>query len=442
VIHIDSSGEIAHCSQVAAAKAPSPTPVLVETGVVAGVYGRFSINARGQVTNVGDEIAVEPLRKTSVEPGVYGGKKQDLKIAVNEYGQVIGVSSVDAEVPAAHYDAVVAPHDDLQSAIRQGYKNIFIKNGRYAGKQELRVPQGVSITGESREGVQLCYAKIIAKNCRKQGVHINNMTLVGELVLESVYGGSLSNLNMQCMRATNCTSLKFADSCIGGSQSSGIYLAQVSDCIFSGVSVTKCKDNGIIIDGEQSTNCVFTNCQNTGNGKCGLKINEGTLVDSTFSHCTFTFNKEHGCTVHDSNPHNTWEHCLFKNNKACGFDNRSPLCNVVNCIVRLNGKSGIKISNEACRVQQCTITGNAESGIIVTADSDMNIICNNICKDHTAEDSGGILIASSDNVVSGNSLSGNYSGLFIYSVGARNSIVGNCSKHNIEYGVRICWRKQ
>ena len=387
---------------------------------VGGLQRQHRVNSRGVI----------PSSVQSLQTGNISGISQSVIVAppgAKEFG---------------NFNSILAAIEFIK---KKGGGIVFIKNGTYREKENIIVPSGVSLIGESVGGVVILFSandasiKVQGTDVYETGtvsitkgtttltgtstVWLTNITTdhkfkIGKFIyrVKSIDSDTQVTLKDRFSDTTasgaSYTAAKFKDNIllqnlvIAAPLVNGLVMSHVdgffvqnlivsqaitnsgiivTDCIrggFNFITSSNCGGSGLVLEGARQINYSFVVCEN--NGNTGITAND--ITHSEFEFPTLVNNASNGMTITSSNR----------------FTIRTP-------DISGNGNNGVELLSDNSYVQMSTgaLENNGADGLKLTATTD-NCIINGIISTGNGDD--GVEIAAAtcdDNIVVNSQLAGN-----------------------------------
>jgi hypothetical protein len=379
-------------------------------------------------------------------------------------------------------------YTSIAEAFSDGNISVFVRNGTYIEANEIKLPSGGQLIGESFGSVIIVgKISIDGSNGIKETagtVSISNVTnqVVGVgTTFTNLNAGNhilISNNFIPILSIEDDTHLTLARTYFGKTVSNDTYLAQniyigcqVSNLILTNSSsiglyiratkhtvinkVTSMQSNshnfmiedsadsifntivgsdsvtGSGICCKNSTDILFQVCNIFNNNLAGISLDTGCNF-VVFNSCSSSSNNGEGIYLKNSSSEIVVKDCLFKRNNSHGMNIETNITYLLisNCICHDNNGDGIYNLSTYCNINGNISRLNNGNGI--TVDNESNII-GNTCYSNSSD---GINILGDDSNLSGNITSLNLNdGLKIK--GNNNSINGNVLKNNTNNGINL-----
>lgn len=351
------------------------------------------------------------------------------------------------------YDAIVSTDSKMgdyllpSAAFTAGMKSIYVRRGTYNEVANVIIPDGGSMTGETRNGVLLNFngqafgvrcnslpssiqtagtISLTTNSTAVTGVGTNfNSLLPGDYI-------SLGSIYMKISTITDNNNLTLTDTYKGVPVTGSSYMALT---MFSGMSIDNIQIANSSVTGLYVNGCrrfslgavSVYDCvpniyiENSGNGEANQMVSEGsTGVGMTVSN-SFSVS----CKTLES---------LNSNSHGMAFIGNNVGMLVIDAECSNNGGSGIYINGSSSdgNFSKCALKSNASSGLYINAGSS-NIIINDSSISMNAGD--GAVLNGDSIIFSGNIVNDNeYNGIVI---NGNNSIVSRCVSNNNVEGMNI-----
>ncbi len=401
-------------------------------------------------------------------------------VALDAAGQTQLDSLVSSYTPrvyntSKYFDAIVdskytGDYTSIAAAFAAGNTSVYVRDGMYIETQDINIPDGGQIYGESQGNVQIILAagnsiKVDGSGGVKEdtgtvsvvngsntvtgsGTTFTNLSaeqfiLLGtnfykiisiesdtSLKLEDTYqGNNLTGMNL--LAQAMYTGIKITNIIIYGSASYGLFCRGMRHSSLKGVAILGCSPNMYIQDSGDFSIYEFI---------CGSSNGVGLTLDNCYSILNDTLDiynsSSHGIELKTYNVSNIFDSCSSSNNGGhglCLLDTVKDL-NITENVIKSNVGKGIYSATTASQiiVNGCTVISNG--GVGVDLEGTSNIISNNIIEyNGKCGIEGG-----NDCTISSNQIKGNTEDGIHYNIGIdHGTITGNRITDNGFNGINM-----
>jgi hypothetical protein len=402
------------------------------------------------------------------ESGLTGPEKTQLDTIVATFRQRV-INDTDI------FDAIVdskwnGDYVSISEAFQNGEVSVYVRDGFYNETQDIIIPDGGQLVGESQGNVIINLANgnsvicdgssgikettgTISVDSGSQGVTGTGTTFTNltpgqfilleinyfeiesiqsdtHLILKQAYQGkSITNNNL--IAQSMYTGVRIENLIINGSSSTGFYCRGVRNYGISNLAVVECTPNILIVDSaDASFNQIVTH-SSTGSG---MQLDN---VHSILLSCINTYNNSlHGIYFSNNSVSNIIDCSSSTSNNFDGIhvSGFAMQTNISDCVLKGNRQRGVYTSttSENIIVSNCELINNGTHGIELFSNN--SIITGNIIKNNTND---GLQIYSENNVVSNNIVMENENGLNVAD-GARDiGLSSNNVLYNTASGILV-----